>query len=294
MKAKRAALSTWSYQHWPLALKTQHIHDCVVDEKSRRYNMMGWGTGSSTDSRQLSYQCRMHSCKSNQCIKVERACPIPQMNSATESTCGPFGDQNTYTCVDKVYFSSIGVMSTPFGWAWIAMACVFFTASCYSCIQGICGRKSSRVHPYMEAIVDEEAEIKHCEKCTKILDMDAIEEGSPICSECIKIGRKPDACVNCMTPFESPDDNFCTNCQAPRVMKAIGDDDAETCKACGEFMNTMDAKCNECGWHRDSQVAIVVVADPLRANANSAANEQRIVPVDIDPGNAMPMVQGKE
>jgi hypothetical protein len=146
----------------------------------------------------------------------------------------------------------------------------------------------------MEAIADEEAEIKHCEKCSKILDMDAIEEGSPICSECIKIGRRPDACVNCMTPFEAPDDNFCTLCQAPRVMKAIDSDDQEVCKACGEFMNLMDAKCNECGWHRETLDAIVVRADPLRANANSAANEQRIVPVDIGPDNAMPMVQGKE
>jgi len=295
MKAKRAQLSSWSYSHWPLALKTQHIHDCVVDEKSRRYNMMGWGTGSSVESRQLSYHCRMHSCKSHQCIKVNRPCPIPQMNSATESTCGPFGDQNTYTCVDKVLFSSIGVMSTPFGWAWIAMACIFFTSSCYACIQGCCARKNSRVHPYQVAVPDEEPEIRHCEKCDKMLDMDAVNEGSPICSECIKVGRRPDACVNCMTPFQAPDDKFCTECQAPRVMKAIGDDDDEMCQACGEFMNIMDAKCNECGWHRDSQVAIVVVADPLRANANSAANEQRIVAVDIDPSNnTMPMVQGKE
>lgn len=151
------------------------------------------------------------------------------------------------------------------------------------------------MHPYEVGAEggDELGEIpKNCDKCGEPLDQDALEEGSYTCSACILKAKRPDICRNCGAEFEDPEDMFCTNCRAPRDMMAV--EGAQTCPQCGYQLGINDGKCPECNWHPDEDAIVLANASPMRANAQSAANETRIVPVDVDPDSPAPMITGQE
>jgi len=297
MTAGRASLERWSRSHWPLMGETQHLHDCI-DESARRYNMIGMTAyNSGFDKLKLRYECRVHGCSSNQCIKVTRKCPIPQMSSEPESTCGPFGDPNTYMCVDKVHFATSGTVTGPLGYGFLGASLLCLFSSLGACFQAYLMRKNAQVLPYIP-----EPESKVCEACNEIMDDIDVEEGLTVCSKCRAKANRPDVCLNCGTAFENKEDNVCTECGAPRdtLGTELMDASQNVCPQCGYPLGENDGKCAECGWHPGD--AIVVRADnqmsPLRANAASAANEQRIVPVDIDSptgsGTGMLMISGQE
>jgi len=289
MTVKRAELERWSRQQWPLVGQTQRVLDCVAEEQTRRFNMLGWHVERTGDDiLKIIYECRLHGCKANQCVKVTRNCAIPQMEASPEAMCGPYGDQNMYMCMDKVPFSDWGVMSRPVGYAWLGMSTVCFLAAFVTCFSDTCLKKRSRVHPY-HGKEREEEQVRKCDKCNAVLDSDAIGEGSFTCTKCVLASQYPDACRNCGQEFEDPEDEFCTNCRQPRAMAALGDASSSVCLRCGEPMDLQDAKCLECGWHPEDAIVLKAECHPLRATANSAANERRIVPASLQLGNVAAM-----
>lgn len=293
MTAKRRELQRWSESRWPKVLETKEILDCVDSVGSRRYNMIGWSSDSSGyDKLKLRYECRMHRCSSRQCVKVTRKCPIPKMSTAPETTCGPFGDQNLYTCVDKVSFSSGGAVSQPVAYCWLSLSGLCFLCSMAAGFAGV--KKKSRVHPVDDSAV--EGIIQLCDMCGDILDETALDDGSLTCTNCIKMSQMPEVCRNCGAEFEDAEDAFCTVCQAPREMMAITGGEDGVCPKCGEPMGETDAKCLECGWHPEGAIVLKADTGSLRANANSASNERRIVAIDPDepvvPGS--PIAFGRE
>jgi len=280
MTVKRNELETWSRQQFPLVVDTQHVLDCIEDEPTRRFNQMGWqGYREGFDQLKLRYECRLHGCKANQCVKVMQKCPIPQMEAEPESMCGPFGDQNMYKCVDKMPVQSWGMISRPVGFGWLALSFVCFLASFVTILQEqfASRQRARRVVP----IFDEPEEVVlRCEKCDCPLDADAINEGSLSCTTCVLESQAIDVCRNCGEVFEDPEDEFCTNCRQPRHMAALADSN-QMCLRCGTAMDVSDAKCLECGWHPEDAIVVKANVSPLRATAQSAANERRIVPAQM-------------
>lgn len=290
MRAQRAGLEAWSRANWPLVGATEHVIDCVDDIGSRRYNQIGWnGDASGYDKLKLRYECRMQSCDHTQCIKVKRHCPIPQMSTAPESTCGPYGDQNMYQCVPKVPFStSAGDLRASFAYCWLGLSGVCFFLCAAMCVQGYCNRKKrARVSPYTE----EEEQVMLCDKCEEPLDIDAMDEGSYTCTKCIMKAQMPEVCTNCGATFDDPEDIYCSQCQAPRQQLELGDG-GQVCPNCSYQLSVNDAKCPECDWHPQA-LAIVSADNSLRATADTAANERRIVAVDVDLENNQ-IVTGSE
>lgn len=288
MTVKRAELERWSRQQWPLVGQTQRVLDCVAEEQTRRFNMVGWHASQTGDDiKQLIYECRIHGCTANQCVKVTRKCDIPQMEAAPEAMCGPFGDQNMYMCMDKLPFNSWGVISRPIGFTWLALSMVCFLGAFVTWFSDTCLRKSARVHPYRDKLALEDEQVMRCDKCNGVLDSDAIGEGSLTCTKCVLASQLPDVCQNCGQEYEDPEDEFCTNCRQPRAMAALADANSNVCLRCGELMDIQDAKCLECGWRPEDAIVLKADCTPLRATANSAANERRIATVDIQIGNAV-------
>lgn len=298
MTKKRTELEKWALGIWPLVPHTTHVVDCVADMGSSRYNMIGWPGSRSAgfDKLKLRYECKMQKCTLNQCLKKVRKCEVPQMAKAPERTCGPFGDFDTFTCIDKVPFESTSMgYVTEVGMAWLGLSACCFICGFYACLQAFCGKKKSRVVPYH--LHEEATTLTPCGTCGTLLDNDEIMllDNVPICSLCVQ-ANKPDVCRNCGEVFEDADDTFCVQCSAPRVTKPskmIMDAGAKGCQVCGEPMGENDGKCPECGWHPDmTSDAIVLKADttPLRANAQSAANEHRIVLAAPDATGELPVV----
>jgi hypothetical protein len=275
MTGGRSSLEMWARWAWPLVQKTTLIMDCVSDDMMRRFNSIGWPGSRNTgfDTLKVRYECRLHSCSANQCIKVTRTCPIPVMSAPPESMCAPFGDQNAYECVDKVPFSTWGMITTPIGYTFLAMSMICFMSASFACAQAACLRKSARVHPY--AIADEvEEEAQACPECGEPLDDDAIEEGETICSDCALRKKEAEICRNCGAKYEDPEDMFCSECRHPRNQNDLAITDVAL-------------------QPEDGAIAVRAEDSPLRATAQSAANEERIVPVDAS-GGMSPGMMGRE
>jgi hypothetical protein len=300
MTRKRADLEFWARRNWPMVQSTTDIVDCVDDSVlAQRYNTIGFGEPTNGfEKLKVRYTCRINQCTANQCLKITRQCPIPEMSTSPELQCGPFGDQNMYSCVDKlpIQTQNNGPASHFTGWVLAPFTAIVFLASFWSCFQACCLKKNARVVPSHILDKYEKKGPTACHICHKELDTSpSLWDSLPICEACLE-EKKPDTCRNCGAMFDDDDDNFCIQCAAPRSMLALPttlEGDQMMCKLCGEPLGENDGKCPECGWHVDlGEDAIVLRADnaPLRANAQSASNEHRIVPVGAQHPTERPIV----
>lgn len=130
MRDHQAQLQSWSVGNTPRVTEAVEVIDCIDDRLPRRYNGIGEPRFSGGfDKLRLHNQCRLHSCKRNQCLKIRTQCPVPQMDTAPERMCNS-GDQDTqYECVDKVQLMWNDPLSLGFGISWAGIALFMFVGA---------------------------------------------------------------------------------------------------------------------------------------------------------------------
>jgi len=127
MKDHHAALQSWSVGRTPKVTEAVEVIDCIDDNLPRRYNGIGEPKFSGGfDKLRLHNQCRLHSCKRNQCLKIKTPCPITQMTTPPERQCDSGQDDTKYECVDKVQIMWNNPLSLGFGISWAGIALFMF------------------------------------------------------------------------------------------------------------------------------------------------------------------------
>lgn len=276
MEFHRSSLEVWSRENYPLVLETKQVHDCIDEGGwSRRYSMLGFAHDrGGFDKLKLKYGCRLHGCKANQCLQVKKRCPITQMVNSPENSCPVFGDTNTYTCVDKVRFKTENLIMGPVALGCLGCAACFFLCSLTTCMKGTCFANSERVHPSDKfAAMEDESNLLPGD------DTLALEAPKP----------QPQ-CEDCGEFFHEGED-FCRVCKEKEQNEAQAMPAAcpflnDRGEPCGNVYEEGDTHCSKCGNPRAKPLALTDGTQDsptlLRATAQTAANEKRIVPVGVD------------
>lgn len=291
MKAHKDMLRQWSRSNWPKVVETKHVIDCVADALPRSFNRLGYPKrrNEAFDKLRLDYQCRIHNCKANQCLKVTRPCHIDHMDSPFENTCGPLGDQNQYQCVDKVE-----IFTTGFSWL-VAYGFFGLAFTCLACMFGICIRSFTKrnakvapmptaappsIEPPAEEILALPAAAQACKYCGT-----AFEPGEQYCRSCSLPDRAPPQaarCPMCETVYQ-PDDSNCMKCGAARAtappLELI--DRESKCLSCGAANDPMNMFCIECGERMQSEPTTVAVP-PGQLSSPQQRSLEPLSPTEMD------------
>jgi hypothetical protein len=138
MKAKAAELEAWTATRMPTVKMSKSVIDCFDDKLPRRYNSLAlpkMRTG--FEKMPLHNQCRLHGCKSTQCLEIKRKCKVPYVHEYPEVQCNVFRPNGTFTCVDKIGIMTNNPMSLGFGIAWMVIGSIFCCAGIASWIRTI-------------------------------------------------------------------------------------------------------------------------------------------------------------
>lgn len=136
MKAKRKVLEDWVTDRMITVTEMKQVTDCFADKLPRRYNGLSLPklrTG--FDKMPLHNECRLHNCKTNQCLEVKRPCKVPFVFEPPESLCSLYKPNGTFKCVDKVTIMSNNIVSLSFGIAWMIIGSVLLCCGIWSWIR---------------------------------------------------------------------------------------------------------------------------------------------------------------